>query len=594
MVLNAIGATAILVRVSLLAWLPVPQPWIHDEYSYLLAADTFVHGRLSNPTHPLSIFFDTFHVLQHPTYSSIYPPMQGAVLALGKLLGHPWIGVLLSTAAMCAAMTWMLQGWMPARWAFLGGVLVFLRFGIYTYWINSYWGGAVPATGAALIMGALPRIFKDWRLRDLIPLGFGTAILATSRPVEGFIYSVPVAAVFLWQYFRHRDSARGKSASRGLLAFLLLGACVVGLVLFCNWRVSRNPFVFPTSIEVREYVVSPVFIWQHAKTPPAYPNPQFDTFYKSSLPAEFSPGWRGIKTVTLTKIKTFWEFFLGPVLSIPFITLPWMFLDRKMRLVFAQFALSAAGLLVVVWFHPHYAAPLLVNVVLLMMQGLRHLRTWSILGRPIGLSLVRLIVLLSIMIVPVNLLFLHYPGLAAFWTAPGESLLPRYVVLLFVASLLLLLLRVRRRDEHQSSHQNRTVVPVLEFALLFLAVSQISVGLRTKKPSELTSQFSRRSEIEERFNKLPGEHLVLVRYSPKHNVHEEFVYNDADIDRSKTVWAREIPGVDFQPLLTYFRNRDVWVLEPDADPIRLHPYPSGSSAASSFSPGNGTPSQLPK
>jgi hypothetical protein len=49
------------------------------------------------------------------------------VLALGQLLGQPWIGVLLSMAAACAAITWMLHGWVPARWALLGGFLAVMR-----------------------------------------------------------------------------------------------------------------------------------------------------------------------------------------------------------------------------------------------------------------------------------------------------------------------------------------------------------------------------------------------------------------------------------------------------------------------------------
>src|SRR6185437_6444797 len=87
-----------------------PVPRIHDEFSYLLMADTFVSGRVANPSPPLSQFFDTFHELMHPVYVSKYFPAQGAFLAIGKIItGHPAAGVWLSSALACAATFWMLE-----------------------------------------------------------------------------------------------------------------------------------------------------------------------------------------------------------------------------------------------------------------------------------------------------------------------------------------------------------------------------------------------------------------------------------------------------------------------------------------------------
>jgi len=87
---------SIALRLLLLPHHPVPAPTVSDEFSHLLLADTLLHGRLANPPHPLHQFFETYFVLQEPTYSSIYAMGQGMVLAIGRIIfGSWWAGVLL-------------------------------------------------------------------------------------------------------------------------------------------------------------------------------------------------------------------------------------------------------------------------------------------------------------------------------------------------------------------------------------------------------------------------------------------------------------------------------------------------------------------
>src|SRR5207237_621527 len=110
---------------------------------------------------------------------------------------------------MCATIAWMLRGWLSPPWALLGGVLAILRYGLFGYWTDSYWGGAVGAIGGALVLGALPRMKESQRVRDALLMGLGLAILANSRPYEGLVFSLPIAAaLFAWILGRNRPPFR--------------------------------------------------------------------------------------------------------------------------------------------------------------------------------------------------------------------------------------------------------------------------------------------------------------------------------------------------------------------------------------------------
>jgi hypothetical protein len=81
-----------------------------------------------------------------------------------------------------------------------------------------------------------------------------------------------------------------------------------------------------------------------------------------------------------------------------------------------------------------------------------------------------------------------------------------------------------------------------------------------------------RTAISTKLDHTPGKHLIIVRYTDDHNIHDEWVYNGAEIDNAKVLWARELTPEQNAKLLTYFKDRKIWLVTPDTDNTYLEPY----------------------
>jgi hypothetical protein len=511
----SVGLSSLILRVALLPILPIPQPGIHDEFSHLLLADTLAHARLANPTHPMWVHFETFHVNWHPTYASMYFPGQALFLAFGKVVfGHPFWGVWLSAGIMCGAICWALQQWLSPGWALLGGFLVVLRIGTFSYWANGYWGGSVAAIGGALVLGAASRLKRAPEIGSALIFGSGAALLLITRPYESFFFFAPIGLILVASYFRDRVHPPVVWISKAMVPIglpVLLAASGLG---YYFWRATGSPWTSPYKLNMATYGLV-YFPWQKIRAI-TYHHAVFEEFYRGgAVLGMYHFARQHPVELLLAKAATIWAFFFGPILTLPVLAcmrrrdtsaMSW----RTILLVAVCAASSLGAALTIYVGHPHYLATLTPAFYLVVLLGMKLMQSLQWRNRRSGVFLVRM--------VPVICL-----------------------------SMFLL----------------RTAMPLAGIAIH-------PSGIRTW--CSLDPQNWRRAAVLQDLENSPGQHLVIVRYAPQHDfINDEWVFNNADIDGSKVIWARDM-GTQNSELVAYFRGRRIWLVEPDYNPPRLSPY----------------------
>ena len=366
-----------LMRCLILPFWYLPEPIVHDEFGYLLTADTLHSGRLSTPTHPMWRHFETPTVIHTPTYASVFPLAQSLFLLLGMWLGHAWVGVVISMMLLAAALCWMLRQWFPPRWAFFGAILFGIRFGVASYWMNSYWGGAPAAIGSALALGVLGRALHRHTLTaaEGLVLGCGLTLLANSRPFEGLGVALAGGVVFA-------VSSRGKvgtktwiAAAASAFAVLVLAECFVGLY---NLRVTGSMIRTPYQVSRAEYGIPVVFIWESLPPGRSLSTEWMKEYYQWNLDLRGRyNSLRGIIRSVGGKLSSFFAFYVGPIFCIPLLAGIRVFTNTRIRPLLVVGSLGMIALLLESYFFPHYGAPLFPIFLAAIVQGLRYLSTHS-------------------------------------------------------------------------------------------------------------------------------------------------------------------------------------------------------------------------
>ncbi len=550
---------------ALVSWRNPPLPVAPDEFSYLLAADTFASGRITNPTPLEWQQFETPEVLLRPTYQSKYPPGQAVFLALGQRLARdPLAGVWLSSALACAALCWMLQAWVGETWALYGALLATCQLAFFGHWAQSFWGGMVATLGGALVYGAVRRIAgqeSSWsRALHGLLLALGLLILANTRPFEGVLAAAPAGVALLTVGFRKRVGWGhfGREVVLPAVAVLLLGGF---LMLAYNRSVTGSAWSLPYQVYEQQYDAVPSFIFQRLRPWPRLQDAAMEAAAVDTLAAwRWAHGFYRLAFMT-SKLLGAWQFAFGAALSLAFVMLawaePWPATVRILQAIAFLVVQALAAMRFLFWPSP---SPVWIAALLLalLLQAILLLRYFPDFWERVALAALGLVA--AGLVLETWRFHSHY-------IAP---VIPLTVVLVVQA--------IRRAWAWAPGRRAPGKILALGLPPLVLAIA--AAGSASPR-GPLEHWAGQRAAMQRRLESLPGRQLVFVHYGAQHDFYEEWVQNRADLQQAKVVWAREGSEEDNCRLMASYSGRTVWLL--NAEHVQLEKYTPNCAG------GKGTP-----
>jgi hypothetical protein len=547
----------------------LPKPVAQDEFSYLLGADTFVRGRLTNPPPDRPEFFEAPHVLVSPTYSSKYPPGQALILAAGSaVFGHPAWGVWISCGLFSASLCWMLQAWVPRQWALHFSLMAALTLGTAGYWAQSYWGGMVPALGAALVFGGMRRTLRRARVLTSALLALGGVILFNSRPYEGLLVCVPAAVMLV----RWLVQARGVSFRHKWAEFIAPVAAV--LAVACAWTtvhdraVTGDSLQLPYALYQRQYFHQGVFLFSTIKTPERPLHPQIDRLIRTWTYPPFHGTAiireAGLNVLTRLPRTLFAAFgapptrgrtFLGVGVWIPVLLL----LPTRSTGLLLFVALGVLTVEIAVWRaalgYPVVIAAGIVALFLATLSATRRRNGW-----------------LTFMIVTIGTVV---AGNAMVWWWFPHYMAP--VIPLVIAAAAMTVHRLVRASP--SHHHRPQRLAVNTFVLLVVQAAALTAAARLTPPFAVIDPQPTYVDIRRALVHKGGKHLVFVRYGTDYpSFRGDWVYNEADIRSAQVVFAHDLGSINGS-LIAAYPDRTLWLLSVSGEAVRLQPL--SANAASS-------------